>query len=346
MSTKKYRVVLVGCGGICGGWLSAVRDHFSDRAEIVGYVDLHAASAKKRAEEFGPASALIETSLEVALEKLKPDVVFNCTIPEAHTATCLTALEAGCHVLVEKPLAPTVAEGRQLIAASKKAGKCLAVIQNRRYIPAIITARKALAEGMIGNVHTVCADFFLAPHFGGFREEMKHVLLVDMAIHTFDEARFLIGRDATRVFCHEFNPVGSWFAHGASAMAIFELTDGVIFNYRGSWCAQGLATSWESTWRFIGDKGTMSWDGGVELAVETLDGAYDQKSFMQPMKKTMLPLLTLSPEEGGHAGNIGEFLHALDTGELPQTVATDNIRSLAMVEGAVASAEAHQPVVI
>jgi predicted dehydrogenase len=91
----------------------------------------------------------------------------------------------------------------------------------------------------------------MGPHFGGFRESMRHVLLLDMAIHTFDAARFLSGEDALAVYCHETNPRGTWYEHGASATAVFEMTNGVTFTYRGSWCAEGLGTGWGADWRII-----------------------------------------------------------------------------------------------
>ena len=218
---RPYRTLLAGCGSISAAWLTDLRDHFSARVEIVGLVDLHIETAKKRAAEFDLAGAWTGTLLDEALAELQPDVMFNCTIPEAHASTCATALRGGCHVLVEKPLAGTVAEAQSLIAIAAETGKCLAVIQNRRYLAGAIAARRALAGGVIGRVHSLYADFFLAPRFGGFREAIAHPLLLDMAIHTFDQGRFLTGLNATRATCHEFNPSGSWFAHGASAIATF-----------------------------------------------------------------------------------------------------------------------------
>src|SRR6185437_15219626 len=82
-----------------------------------------------------------------------------------------------------------------------------------------------------------------------------------MAIHTLDAARFMAGKTPLAVYCLENNPQGSWYAHGAAANAIFEFSDGVVFNYRGSWAAEGANTSWESSWRIVGTKGTLLWDG-------------------------------------------------------------------------------------
>ena len=75
----------------------------------------------------------------------------------------------------------------------------------------------------------------------------------------------MIGKKPLAVYCHETNPKGSWYRHGASANAIFEFDDGAVFTYRGSWCAEGANTSWESRWRIVGSKGTILWDGADEF---------------------------------------------------------------------------------
>ncbi len=132
--------------------------------------------------------------------------------------------------------------------------------------------------GTIGRVGYVGADFFLGPHFGGFREAMESPLILDMAIHTFDQARFITGADPVSVYCQEFNPPGSWYAGNASAICIYEMSDGSVFCYRGSWCAEGAPTSWEAAWRVTGEQGTALWDGsGAPYAEIVAAGDQDGK---------------------------------------------------------------------
>ena len=143
-----------------------------------------------------------------------------------------------------------------MAAAAQAADRTFAVIQNRRYLDGIVRSRDLIHSGQLGPLTTLNADFYIGAHFGGFRDEMEHVLLIDMAIHSFDQARFIAGADPVSVYCHEWNPPGSWYAHGASAMAIFEMTNGLVFNYRGSWCAEGKQTAWACDWRAMGQSGT------------------------------------------------------------------------------------------
>jgi predicted dehydrogenase len=161
------------------------------------------------------------------------------------------------------------------------------------------------------------------------------VLLLDMAIHTFDQARLLSGADPVSVYCKEWNPSGSWYAHGASAVAVFEMTGGLVYTYRGSWCAEGLPTTWESDWRLVGEKGTVRWDGGTGLAAEVVVAQSGFNSERRP--ETVLPYS--GQKIGGHTGLVKDFIDCLRTGRTPETICTDNIKSLSMVFGAIASAE-------
>jgi predicted dehydrogenase len=330
---KILRVVLAGCGGISSAWLAAVKDR-ADIA-IVGLVDINRESAEKHAGKFGLTGAVIGADLKSVLAETKPDAVFDCTIPEAHMTVITTALRHGCHVLGEKPMADSMENARAMAAAAQSAGKTYAVMQNRRYLPPMAALRRFLDSGAIGRVTSVYCDYFMAPHFGGFRDQMQHPLLLDMAIHTFDQARFLTKQDPLTVLAHEWNPPGSWYAGDAAAIAIFEMTNHVVYCYRGNWVAAGLSTSWESAWRIVGDKGAVTWDGGKTFQAQVVA---EKSGFFFKTQDVQVPYDPAALSLAGHAGCIDEFIRCVLTGGTPQTVCTDNIKSLAMVHGAIAGA--------
>jgi len=305
-------------------------------------VDLNLAAAEKRAVEHGLAGVPTGTNLVAMLKKVEPDMVFDCSVPEAHVTVTTTALRHGCHVLGEKPLADKMSNARKMVAAAKKSGRLHAIMQNRRYLFPILSMRRFLDSGALGRITTVHCDFFMGVHFGGFRERMRHPLLLDMAIHTFDQARFLTRADALNVIAHEWNPPGSWYDHDASAIAMFEMTNKQVYCYRGSWCSEGLDTTWESSWRIIGDKGSVSWDGGQTFQAQSISG---QNGFTRKLKNLTVPCARPAGMLEGHAGCIAEFIRCVRTGRKPQTFCTDNIKSLAMVHAAIASAEKGRRVV-
>lgn len=333
-SAPDLRAVLAGCGAMSREWLKAVKA--VDGIELVGFVDLHEEAAARRAAESGAFQPVIGTDLESVLQTTKPDLVFDCTIPEAHHDVALTAFAHGCHVLGEKPLAHTMEHARVMVDAARAADRIHAIIQNYRHQESIRRLRHFIGRGPFGDLTAMHADFFLGPHFGGFRESMRHVLLLDMAIHTFDAARFLSGEDALAVYCHETNPRGSWYAHGASATAIFEMTNGVTFTYRGSWCAEGLGTGWGADWRIIGTNGSARWNGAKEASAEIVA---ETAGFLSRMTAVDCLADEPGPHTDGHTSLVREFADCVREGRRPETVSSDNIKSLAMVFAAIESAE-------
>jgi predicted dehydrogenase len=326
------RAIVVGCGAMSAAWLRAAAE--IEGLEIVGLADLDRERAVQRAAEFG-LDPIIETDARALIERAKPDLVFDIVVPEARRAIVLGALARGRHVLSEKPLADTLAHAKELVAAARAAGKIHAVIQNRRYLAGTRRLRRFVESGAIGALTALHCDFFIGPHFGGFREQMDHVLLIDMAIHTFDMARVIAGATPVSVYCQESNPANSWFAHGAAANAIFEFADGAVFTYRGSWCAEGLRTNWEAAWRLIGTKGTLTWDGGEDFRAERVS---KPGGFLPEVEPIEIPALDPSDRIGAHAGVIRDFVEAARAGREPETVSHENIKSLAMCFAAIESA--------
>ena len=256
MST--LRAVLAGCGAMGNGWCRILGPR--QDIDIVGLVDVNPEAAVDFAERNGLDVPRFET-LDAALATTEVDVVIDTSVPETRRDIAGTAMQAGCHVLSEKPFATSVAEAGELLAIAERTGKTHAIMQNRRYLAGTRGVRQLIADGVIGDVGMICSDFFLGAHFGGFRADMANVLLLDMAIHTFDQARFMTGLDASTAFCDEFNLPGSWYRGNASALVVFEMTGGARYCYRGSWSAEGAPTPWEAEWRIVGSRGTAIWNG-------------------------------------------------------------------------------------
>jgi predicted dehydrogenase len=326
--------VLAGCGAMSTVWLEAIEK--LPELKLVGLVDVDVARAKECAERFHLDDAVTSASLKDVLASQKPNIVFDVAIPQARRELVMTAFEHGCDVLTEKPLAMSMDDAHAILSAAKAHGRIHAVVQNRRYLANIRRIRRFLDSAELGQPTSIHCDFFLAPHFGGFREVMDHVLLVDMAIHTFDAARYLVNAAPQSVFCAEWSPPNSWYKNGSSAVALFNLEGGVVFNYRGSWCADGARTSWESSWRIVCERGTLIWDGfdevWAERATKTREGIFDVP------ERVTIPPVRADDKVGGHFGVISDFLDALKTRSQPETAGSDNIKSLAMVYAAIESA--------
>lgn len=321
------RVVLVGAGGMGTAWAATITA--SPDAELVGVVDLNEDAARAAAEKAGRPEVVTGTGAVEVIAAARAEAVVNATVPEAHHPVNVAALFAGVPVLCEKPIAPTVSQALSLVAAAEVSGQLLMVSQSRRYYATLARFRQQVAS--LGALGILATEFFKAPRFGGFREQMAHVLLVDMAIHAFDAARYVLDDDPVAVYCEEFNPGWSWYAGAANAVATFEFASGARYVYTGSWCAPGLETSWNGSWRASGELGSATWDGAGEPVIDRTS----------PID---LAPVDDAPEE--IAGSFAEFVRAVRTGEVPSGEVHRNVLSLAMVEAAVLSAESRRRVAI
>jgi len=325
-------------------WATALsKSPLRERVEIVALVDVDRDVAEGVRSSNGFSNAIVATDLDVVLQQVGAEIAFDVAIPPARKDLVLTAFKHGCDVLTEKPMAASMSDAAAILAASRESGRLHAVTQNRRFKSSIRRIRQFLGSGAIGELSAMHCDFFIGAHFGGFRDAMEHVLLLDMAIHTFDAARFMSGKDALAVYCQETNPKGSWYAHGAAANAIFEMSDSVTFTYRGSWAAEGANTSWEAAWRIICSKGTLLWDGEDSLSAHVVDG---DDGFFRPLRAVPVPPWSDHRVTNEHVSAIEDFLDALDGRGIPESVGTDNIKSLAMVFAAIESARHRQLVLV
>ncbi|NEE01965.1 Gfo/Idh/MocA family protein [Phytoactinopolyspora halotolerans] len=342
---RPVRLIQVGAGAMGQAWLRTVLA--SDDAQLVGLVDLDQDAARRGAEAAGLPDLPIGTSVTQLAREVDADAVLNVTVPVAHHPVSLEAMFAGFPVLCEKPVAPTVAQALSMVAASEVTGQLLMISQSRRYFRSLRRFRRLVRE--LGEIGTIGCEFFKAPHFGGFREQMDHPLLVDMAIHHFDAARYLIGAEPVSVYCDAYNPGWSWYAGDAAAVATFEFTDGARFVYNGSWCAPGAETSWNGRWRVSSERGTAMWDGDHDPTTDVPDNGDaigDVDVAAQPDAAQADDDMQRDNEPEEIAGSLAEFIHVLRTGATPSGEVHGNVLSLSMVEAAVQSASTRQRIAL
>ena len=224
-----------------------------------------------------------------------------------------------------------------MVARARGLGRVHAVVQNRRFISGVRRLRRLIESGTLGELTSLNCDFFIGAHFGGFREEMDNVLLLDMAIHTLDAARYMSGKTPRAVYCLETNPPGSWYRHGAAANAIFEFDDNVVFNYRGSWAAEGANTSWESAWRIVGTKGTIELENAYE---------YAGPKKMTIRKDEKIVKIKAYKKVDQFAPELMYFSDCVLRGKEPEPDATEGLNDVRVIRAIIESAESGRPVAV
>jgi len=342
------RALIVGAGFMGRNWAREIARR--PDTELVGWVDLDEAALREAVKEAGLTSAsdpagdsgsgvATGTDLAALLRGPIPDIVFNCSPPAAHRTVTTSALEHGCAVLSEKPMAMTLAEARELCAVSERTGRLLAVTQDRRQLSGTRALKEAARR--LAPLTRLEIDFRLPHRAGPYVHLWDEPLLREMAIHLFDAARAVTGADAQSVFCTAYRTPWSWYPGNDSAEALFQMDDGLHFAFTGCWTARSDFTSWTGRWYLEGAGGSATWDG---LGAPVLTPAREEGE-AEPPSET-LPVEPQSPEFPGLAEVLAGFVHALRTGEVPDGECHDNLRSLAMVEAAVASSQYAQPVVV
>ena len=190
----KLRIGIVGTGGIAQGRHIPAFLKLADRVEITSVSDINFERAKEVAEKFA-IPKVYPTYQEMFAEV---DAVVVCTPNKFHAEIAVEALEAGLHVLCEKPMALTVAECESMITASEKSGKKLAIAYHYRFMKEAQAAKKVMFENEIGNPLVVRVQAMRrrkVPGWGVFtnKELQGGGSLIDYGCHLLDLAVWLMG---------------------------------------------------------------------------------------------------------------------------------------------------------
>ena len=175
------------------------RNHVRVWDEVIEGIELAAvadpdAEALRRATTGRAARGYPDPATMFAEEQL--DLVSIVAPTSLHLPVTLAALEAGVHVLVEKPIASDRAEAEAMIAAAETAGRILTVGHIERFNPAIRELKRRLAESELGRIFQITAT-----RLGPFPARIRDVgVVIDLAPHDLDVMRFLVGSEPVRLY--------------------------------------------------------------------------------------------------------------------------------------------------
>ena len=256
--------------------------------------------------------------------------------PETHHAVAKAALEAGKHVICEKPLATSLEDALDLVEIAERERRVLMVSQNYRYNAPFRAVQRVVAGGQLGELastHISCrrdTRTLFAPD--DFRYTMRHPYVLDMSIHHFDLIRAATGRDVRGVFARGLRIPDSPFAHHAAVAAILDLEGGVPVVYEGDWATRGPETSWNGEWEIVGEAGRLLWRGDEE------DRGVGEV-LLQRCGESPCPVEQHDLEFVERQATLQSLRAAVEEGGTPETAAADNVKSLAVVLGCVESIE-------
>jgi predicted dehydrogenase len=259
-SVTGLRVGLVGAGFIGETHLAAWR---SEGIDVVVF-DVDPARSSSLARTFG---ATVAPTMEALLAAT--DVVDICTPTHLHAPVAIAAARAGRHVICEKPLARTLADGQAMLAAARDAGVRLLVGQVVRFFPEYAAARQAVLAGSIGDLAVLRltrassrprqpADHWFFDHArsGG--------IILDLMIHDLDYARWVAG-EVVSVACRSavFERPSAGVDH---AVAILRHASGAISHISASWAY--APPTFRTAFEIAGSHGLIEQDSDLTAPVE------------------------------------------------------------------------------
>ncbi len=331
------RVAVIGIGSM-GKNHARVYSELPE-AHLVAVVDTNRAVAERVGTMLGTSS--FQDYLEM-LEKVRPQVV-SVAVPTAlHEEVTLAALEAGADVLVEKPIAATLAEARRLIKRAYELNRQLMVGHIVRFNPAIQALKQKLHNGDIGRIFQITCR-----RAGPFPTRIRDVgVVVDLATHDLDLMRYLTGLDPQYVFALTEQRIHT--DHEDLVLGLLRFPENISGSLEINW----LTPTKVREVRVLGERGMMHVDDLTqdlyfyENAHTTGDPAEMQWSSLQHIKgvsegsMTRFALQRYEPLKA----ELQAFLHTLQTGEPIPISGEEGIAALNLALALVESGRTHQVV--
>lgn len=247
---KRLRAGVIGCGAI------AERLHVPDyatcpEAELVALCDVVAGKARGLAARWAP-SAKVFTDYRKMLKGLDLDCVTIALPNYLHASATIAALEAGCHVLVEKPMAATVAEAARMVETAKRCDRVLMVNQSQRRYPAHRKAKEVIDSGILGKILQVTAMFGHAgpehwsPASKWFfkKRPARFGAMADLGVHKADLIRYLTGKEVAEI-CGYFARLEKRGSEvDDNFVSALRFTDGALGTLSASWTVKGMGADY------------------------------------------------------------------------------------------------------
>ncbi|GFN33971.1 Gfo/Idh/MocA family protein [Paenibacillus xylaniclasticus] len=336
------KIAIIGTGSISSAHIEAYLQ-FGSRCRIVAVANRDIDKAQQQLDHFGLKAKIVSDYKELLNDDI--DLVSICTPPYTHAPITIDFLEAGKHVLVEKPMASSLAECDAMNEAARKNGRILSVVAQNRFKSPMMKLKSILDNQMIGPiVHAQVDSFWWRGHsyydlwWRGTWEKEGGGCTLNHAVHHIDALLWMMGRPSELVSVMTNTSHDNAEVEDLS-IAILRYQNGALAQITSSVVHHGE----EQQLIFQGAKGRVSlpWRVAASSArpngfpvpntelVDEINAAYDQ-----------LPDV---PYEG-HAGQIDNVLTAIETGEPVLIDGEDGRRALELIVGIYKAASLGQSV--
>ncbi len=292
---RKVKVAIIGCGGIANGKHMPSLSKLS-HVEMVAFCDIIVERAEVAAKEYGMADAKVYADYNELLKDASIEVVHVCTPNKSHADISIAAMQAGKHVMCEKPMAKTAADALRMLETKNKTGKKLTIGYQGRFRPDSQYLSKTCREGGLGEIYFAKAHAIrrrAVPTWGVFlnEEEQGGGPLIDIGTHALDltlwmmdnyQPKYVVGNVYHKLGGRKdsANAWGPWdpekFTVEDSAFGFITMENGATIVLESSWALNTLQEG-ESKTTLCGTEGGADMQDGLRLNGEKFSKLYTTK---------------------------------------------------------------------
>lgn len=341
---EKMKYALIGCGRISPNHIEAAK---SNKLDFVALCDIRPEAMQQKAEQFHLTDVKQYTDYKQMLQAEKPDLVAIATESGTHAEIALQCIAAGCHVIIEKPIALSIRDADAIIQAGKEKGVVVCANHQNRFNKSIRYIRKALEEGRFGRLYHGAAHvrwnrgkrYYEQAAWRGTWEQDGGCLM-NQCIHNIDLLRWMLGDEIDEVMAYTDRLEHDYLETEDLGIALVRFKNGAYGLIEGT--TNVFPKNLEETLYLFGQQGTVKAGGVSDNIIEVWDLA-DGKDESKSVKATYGE----NPPNvygHGHTPLYADVIDAILTGRKPYVDAEAGKRAVELVLAIYKSAAEHRPV--
>lgn len=340
------KYALIGCGRISPNHIEAAKNN---NLNFVAMCDILPETMEEKSDKFGLGDVRRYTDYKELLEKEKPELAAIATESGKHAQIALDCISAGCHVIIEKPIALSIADANAIIAAGKEKGVVVCANHQNRFNKSVQYMRKALEEGRFGRLSHGAAhvrwnrgkDYYKqAPWRGTWAQDGG--CLMNQCIHNIDLLRWMMGDDIVEVMAYTDQIEHPYLEAEDLGMALVKFKNGSYGLIEGT--TNVFPKNLEETLYIFGEKGTAKAAGTSDNIIEEwvfADGLDNPEEVKREFSENPPNIYGF-----GHTPLYADVIEAIQTGRKPLVDGEAGKRALELVLAIYKSAAEHRPVTL
>ena len=337
------KYALIGCGRISPNHIEAAKNN---KLNFVAMCDIVPEIMKEKSDRFGLENVRKYTDYKELLEKEKPELVAIATESGKHATIALDCINAGCNVIIEKPIALSIADADSIIKAGHDAGIVVCANHQNRFNKSVQYIRKALEAGRFGRLSHGAAHirwnrgkgyYDQAPWRGTWAQDGG--CLMNQCIHNIDLLRWMMGNDIDEVMAYTDQLEHPYLEAEDLGMALVKFSNGAYGLIEGT--TNVYPQNLEETLYLFGEKGTVKIGGKSTNNLDVWDFA-DETEADQANKG--LEEQTSNVYGNGHTSLYADMIDAIKNDRKPYVDAVAGRNALEMILSIYKSMKTGEPV--